>query len=157
MTLGLKAEGWFGNMVDNFPLAVRLQTFYRVYDKRRIFVKVAITTSGQTLDASLDSRFGRAAGFVMYDTDQDTFEAVDNRQSVNSAQGAGIQAAEAIVRSGANCLITGHCGPKAFRALSAAGIRVFTTDAATVAEALEGFVAGSLSAMNSADVDGHWS
>lgn len=120
-------------------------------------MKIAFTSSGQTLDAPMDTRFGRAAGFIIYDTDSDTFEAVDNEQVRNSAQGAGIQAAEAIIRRGANCLVTGHCGPNAFRALSAAGVRVYTTCAATVAEALEAYRAGALATMKSADVEGHWS
>lgn len=120
-------------------------------------MKVAFTASGNTLDATMDPRFGRAAGFIVYDTDNDTFEVIDNQQIRNSAQGAGIQAAETIVRLGANCLVTGHCGPNAFRALTAAGVRVYTTQAATVADALEAFRAGALSVMNSADVAGHWS
>lgn len=120
-------------------------------------MKVAFTTSGNTLDAPMDARFGRAMAFIVYDTESDTFEAVDNRQSVNTAQGAGIQATEAIVRHGANSVVTGHCGPNAHRALSAAGILIYTTQAATVAEALDAFRAGALSVMNSADVEGHWS
>jgi predicted Fe-Mo cluster-binding NifX family protein len=125
--------------------------------KRRTLVKVAFTTSGKTLDAPMDTRFGRAMGFILYDTDSETFEAVDNQQSVNTAQGAGIQATEAIVRHGANCLVTGHCGPNAFRALSAASITIYTTEAATVAEALQALRAGTLATIKSADVEGHWS
>jgi len=120
-------------------------------------VKVAFTTSGNTLDAPMDPRFGRAEGFIVYDTDSEKFEAVDNRQVLNSAHGAGIQATEAIVRKGADCIVTGHCGPNAFRALTAANIRIYTTQAATVSEALEAYLAGALSTMKSADVEGHWS
>jgi len=120
-------------------------------------VKVAFTTSGTTLEAPMDPRFGRAEGFIVYDTDSGTFEAVDNRQVLNTAHGAGIQATEAIVRKGANCIVTGHCGPNAFRALTAAGIRIYSTQAATVAEALEAYLAGALPSMKSADVEGHWS
>jgi predicted Fe-Mo cluster-binding NifX family protein len=40
------------------------------------------------------------------------------------AQGAGIQAAETVARSGAKVVLTGFVGPKAFMALQAAGIRV---------------------------------
>ncbi|HOP40696.1 MAG TPA: NifB/NifX family molybdenum-iron cluster-binding protein [Geobacteraceae bacterium] len=119
-------------------------------------MKVAFTTSGKTLDAPMDIRFGRAPGFIVYDTDNDTFEVVDNQQSVNTPQGAGIQATENIVRYGVNCIVTGHCGPNAFRALSAAGIRIYTTNGGTVADALEAFRAGALASMNSADVEGHW-
>lgn len=120
-------------------------------------MKIAFTTSGSTLNAPMDPRFGRAAGFIIYDTDSRTFDAVDNRQVVNSAHGAGIQATEAIVRLGANCVVTGHCGPNAHRALTAAGIRIYTTQAPTVAEALEAYRAGALSTMKAADVEGHWS
>lgn len=118
-------------------------------------MKIAFTTSGEGLDAPLDSRFGRAAKFLIFDADSGTFEVVDNRQNLNAAQGAGIQAAETIARSGAGCLVTGHCGPKAFRVLSTAGIKVFHIDAPTVAAALEAFQSGTLRPAQSADVEGH--
>jgi predicted Fe-Mo cluster-binding NifX family protein len=119
--------------------------------------KIAFTTSGEGLDAPLDSRFGRAPRFLVLDARTGAFELVDNRQSLNSAQGAGIQAAETVVRSGAKVLVTGHCGPKAFRVLSAAGVKVYTTDAPTIAAALDLHRAGRLTEAAAADVDGHWS
>jgi predicted Fe-Mo cluster-binding NifX family protein len=119
-------------------------------------VKLALTTSGETLDAPLESRFGRAPKFLVYDTESNTFEVIDNQQNVNAAQGAGIQAAETVARSGATCLVTGHCGPKAYRALSAAGVQVYNTDIPTVAAALDAFKAGRLKPAVSADVGGHW-
>jgi predicted Fe-Mo cluster-binding NifX family protein len=119
-------------------------------------VKIVFTTSGESLEAPLEGRFGRAPRFLVYDQDHDTVEILDNRQNVEAAQGAGIQAAEAVVRSGAQALVTGHCGPKAFRVLAAAGIPVFTSNEATVSAALEAFRAGRLTRAQSADVDGHW-
>jgi predicted Fe-Mo cluster-binding NifX family protein len=119
-------------------------------------MKVAFTTSGNALDSPLDTRFGRAPGFLIYDTDSGAFEFVDNQQSLNAAQGAGIQAAETVVRSGAKAIVTGHCGPKAFRVLSAAGVKVYNTDQPTVAAALEAFKAGTLRLAESSDVEGHW-
>jgi len=119
-------------------------------------MKIAFTTSGENLSASLDSRFGRAPKFLIYDMDTNTFEIIDNRQNLNAAQGAGIQSAEIVARSGANALVTCHCGPKAFRVLSAAGIKVYTTDASTIAEALEEYRSGKLVMAKSADVEGHW-
>jgi len=119
-------------------------------------MKVAFTSSGSNLDAPLDGRFGRAPKFILYDLDNNAFGVIDNQQNLNAAQGAGIQSAEAVARAGANCVVTGHVGPKAFRALSAAGIKVFTTDAPTVAAALELYRQGALTEARSADVDGHW-
>lgn len=120
-------------------------------------MKIAFTTSGESLSSPLDGRFGRAPHLLIYDQSLESIELLDNRRNVEAAQGAGIQAAEAIVRAGAGALVTGHCGPKAFRVLSAAGIEVYTSEASTVAEALEAFRAGRLRRAESADVDGHWS
>jgi predicted Fe-Mo cluster-binding NifX family protein len=119
-------------------------------------VKLALTTSGDTLDAPLDPRFGRAARFLVYDLESDTFEILDNAQNLAAAQGAGVQAAETVARAGVGGLVTGHCGPKAFRVLGAAGIPVYTTDAQTVAEAVARYRAGELQAAAGADVEGHW-
>ncbi|MBN1866798.1 NifB/NifX family molybdenum-iron cluster-binding protein [Candidatus Sumerlaeota bacterium] len=119
-------------------------------------MKIAFTTSGDNLDAPLDTRFGRAPKFLVYDLDSDTFDLIDNRQNLNAAQGAGIQSAESVARTGAKCLVSGHCGPNAFRVLTAAGIKVYNIDAATVGEALERFRAGKLVEAPTADVEGHW-
>jgi len=119
-------------------------------------MKVVFTTSGTTLQAPLDSRFGRAPKFLVYDVDLETFEVIDNKQNLDAVQGAGIQSAEAVARLGADALVTGHCGPKAFRVLQTAGIKVFNVAALTVAEALERYRAGKLAEAKSADVEGHW-
>jgi len=121
------------------------------------FVKIAFSTSGEDLSAPLDTRFGRAPKFLIYDLDTNTFTVVDNRKTMDSAQGAGIQSAETVARSGAKAVVTGNCGPKAFRVLSAAGIRIFNTGAPTVEEALELYRAGRLTEADAANVEGHWS
>ncbi len=119
-------------------------------------MKIAITTSGSDLNAPLDSRFGRAPKFLIYDVETKGFEVIDNAQSLNAAQGAGIQSAQNVARSGAKALISGHCGPKAFRVLQAAGIKIYTTTATTVNEAIGEYHAGKLTEAASADVEGHW-
>jgi predicted Fe-Mo cluster-binding NifX family protein len=119
-------------------------------------MKIAFTTSGETLEAPLDSRFGRAPKFLLYDLEKDYYELIDNRQNLDAEQGAGIQSAETIARSKADCIVTGHCGPKAFRVLSAAGITVYNCGEATIADALKAFRDGALKRMESADVEGHW-
>jgi len=119
-------------------------------------LKIALTTSGSDLNAPLDSRFGRAPKFLIYDLESDKFEVVDNAQNLNAAQGAGIQSAQNIARLGVGALITGHCGPKAFRVLKQASIKIYNASAATVGEALEQYRTGKLAEAASADVDGHW-
>jgi predicted Fe-Mo cluster-binding NifX family protein len=117
---------------------------------------IAFTTAGQELTAVLDPRFGRAANFLIYDTDKKDIRIIENTQARNAAQGAGIQAAETVVRAGVDTLVTGHCGPKAFKVLAAAGVKVFNCSAATVDEALHELQAGRLTAAENSDVEGHW-
>ena len=119
-------------------------------------MKVAITTAGNSLDAELDPRFGRASRFLIVDIETDKVETIENAQNLNAAQGAGIQAALKVAETGAAAVITGHCGPKAFRVLSEAGIKVFNTNAKTAGEALSLYKEGKLAAAENADVEGHW-
>ena len=119
-------------------------------------MKIAITATGNDLGAPLDPRFGRALKFLLYDTEREDLTIIDNAQNFNAAQGAGVQAAESVVRAGAQQLITGHCGPKAFRVLSAAGVTIYNTEASTVGEALSLYKAGELAEATNADVEGHW-
>jgi predicted Fe-Mo cluster-binding NifX family protein len=119
-------------------------------------MKVAITAQGSTLESQVDPRFGRANCFILVDDQSGDFQAIDNQQNINAAQGAGIQAGRIIAENKAEVLITGHCGPNAFKTLNAAGIKVVIGAEGTVAEALEKYKSGELKVSEGADVDGHW-
>ena len=119
-------------------------------------MKIAVSTTGNSLDAELDQRFGRAPRFLIVDTDSGNVEVVDNVQNLNAAQGAGIQSAMTIAGTGAQAVITGHCGPKAFRVLTEAGIKIYNTEAKTVREAMTLYFDGKLTAADNVDVEGHW-
>jgi predicted Fe-Mo cluster-binding NifX family protein len=119
-------------------------------------MKIAFTTDREDLNAKLDSRFGRAAGFLVVDTETKAHQFIDNQQNLNAAQGAGIQAAQTVLQSGAEAVVTGHCGPKAFRVLTAGGVTVYTSAAQTVVEALDKWADGKLESIEEADVEGHW-
>ena len=119
-------------------------------------MKLAFTTNGSDLDAPLDPSFGRAPNFLLHDQEGGMSQVISNQQNLDAAQGAGIQAAQTIVKAGAEALVTGHCGPKAFRVLAAAGVKVYNTDAPTVAEALARFQSGQLTEAVSANVESHW-
>jgi predicted Fe-Mo cluster-binding NifX family protein len=107
--------------------------------------KIAITCEAPTLDAPLDPRFGRAAGFLLVDSQTTAVEYLDNGASQTMGQGAGIQAAEIVARAGAKVVLTGLVGPKAFAALAAAGIQVVQNlENLTARQALERFQAGNV-------------
>lgn len=128
----------------------------RLERKGKQGMKIALTTRGDSMDSAMDTRFGRAANFFVYDTENQTYEIVPNEQNLNAAQGAGIQAATTVAKTGAKVVITGHCGPKAYRVLEAAGIRVFLTGEKTVLDALSAYQSGKLQPSTGADVEGHW-
>ena len=119
-------------------------------------MKIAITSQGNDLQSQVDPRFGRARWFIIFDTETGQFDVHDNEQNVNAVQGAGIQASQNLSQYGASFLLTGHCGPNAFRTLSAAGIKVIVGVEGTVAEAIERFKRGELTAADRPNVEGRW-
>ncbi|HAA85450.1 MAG TPA: dinitrogenase iron-molybdenum cofactor biosynthesis protein [Kosmotogaceae bacterium] len=119
-------------------------------------MKVVFTTSGDNLKSDLDNRFGRAPRFIVYDLESKSFEVINNDQGMNAAHGAGVRAAEIVARTGADAIVTGNCGPKAFSVLRAAGIKVFSSEASTVEEALENFISGTLKETTAPTVERYW-
>jgi predicted Fe-Mo cluster-binding NifX family protein len=119
-------------------------------------MKVAITIQGEELSSPIDPRFGRAAGFLVVDTETSKFSYIENKQNLQAAQGAGIQTGKAVVELGVDAVLTGHVGPKAFATLSAGGIAIYTGIRGTACDALDQLKAGTLELSSGADVEGHW-
>lgn len=119
-------------------------------------MKVAISSQGQELSSALDPRFGRAAGFMIFDLETQESQFLSNEQNLYASQGAGIQTAQNVANSGVQAVITGHVGPKAFSALQAGGIPVYLCQAGTVQEALQAYQEGQLQQAEGADKKGHW-
>lgn len=119
-------------------------------------MKIAVTSTGTELTSEMDPRFGRAAYFLIVDTETLDFEPVENSQNINLPQGAGIQAGKTVADKKVDTLITGNCGPKAFRTLQAAGIKVITDVSGRVIDAVQKFKNGELKQTDNANVEGHW-
>ena len=119
-------------------------------------MKIAITSQGKDIDSQVDPRFGRAAYILIVDMVDETIDVLDNSENVNAFKGAGIQAAVMVANSGANILLTGYCGPNAFKTLTAAGVKVANDVFGTVRDALEIFKKGKALFADGANVEGHW-
>ena len=118
--------------------------------------KIAVTCDEPSLDAQVDPRFGRAAGFLVVDPDTMEFEYIDNGQAQTMARGAGIQAAETVARSGARVILTGYVGPKAFQALTAAGIKICQNlENMTVRQAIDRYKSGEVTVAAQPNRRGH--
>jgi predicted DNA-binding protein (UPF0251 family)/predicted Fe-Mo cluster-binding NifX family protein len=131
--LVLRIEGGEYRMNDNggvlsgacsYPEAAGRETDRKPQGDKKEMHKIAVSSEGPDLDGPVDPRFGRAAGFVIVDPDTMANDYVDNSTSQGMAQGAGIQTAELMTRHGVGVVLTGYVGPKAFQALSAAGIKI---------------------------------
>lgn len=119
-------------------------------------MKIAITAKGPTLTDEVDPHFGRAKMFLIIDTETNEFEVVDNKQNLDAMQGAGIQAARLVAERNVAGVITGHCGPKAFRTLTAAEIKIYSDASGKIADTLAQFKNNELDALKEADVESHW-
>jgi predicted Fe-Mo cluster-binding NifX family protein len=117
-------------------------------------MKICVTSTGNSLDAQIDPRFGRCSYFVIVDSETMQFEAVPN-MAAGASGGAGIQAAQIIAKKGVKLLITGNVGPNAFGALSAAGIEIMTDASGTIKEVIEKYKNGELEKTGSPTVGGH--
>ena len=117
-------------------------------------MKIAITSTGRTLDSQVDTRFGRAACFIAVDTGTMDFEVLENDST--AASGAGIGAAKAVIDAGAKAVLTGNCGPNAQRTLAAADIALYIDVVGTVAQAIEQFKGGKLVKAAGPNVQSHY-
>ena len=118
-------------------------------------MKIAISATGPTLDAEVDSRFGRCQHFIIADTETDGFEAVDNT-SATAAGGAGISTTQMIVKKGVEAVLTGNCGPNAHQVFSSAGVKVITGVSGKIKDAITEYKLGTYSAAQQANVPDHY-
>lgn len=74
-------------------------------------MKVAITSTGNSPDATLDSRFGRCSWFVVYDTESQATEYIPNPNKEN-VEGAGPASVNLIASRGVKKVVSGEFGAK---------------------------------------------
>ncbi|MBN2527385.1 MAG: NifB/NifX family molybdenum-iron cluster-binding protein, partial [Deltaproteobacteria bacterium] len=118
-------------------------------------MKIAISSNGTTLDSQVDPRFGRCPYFLIVDVETLNVEAIEN-PNVSLGSGAGIQTGQLISKHGAEYLLTGNCGPNAFRVLEAAEIQVVTGVSGNIREAIRQFKAGNCTATKKPNVESHY-
>lgn len=119
-------------------------------------MKVAVSSEGPGLYSQVDVRFGRAKYFLIVDTETMEVKAVENTQQLDLPQGAGIQAAQNVLKEGVDVLLTGNCGPKAFKVLNSGGVKIYVGVKGTVKDAIDDFKSKKLRPATEANVEGHW-
>ncbi|HBX52536.1 MAG: hypothetical protein A2275_12905 [Bacteroidetes bacterium RIFOXYA12_FULL_35_11] len=74
-------------------------------------MKVAITSTGNTLKSTIDQRFGRCAYFVIYDTETKSIEFIPNPNK-DAEEGAGPASVQLVAAKNVNKIISGEFGMK---------------------------------------------
>jgi len=106
-------------------------------------MKIAISSTGQTLDSAVEARFGRCPYFLIVDPATLEFEAIAN-SNAELGGGAGIQSAQLIAEKGVKVVLTGSCGPNAIKIFENAGSKIVTGVIGSVSQLVQQFTAGSL-------------
>lgn len=119
-------------------------------------MKIAITALDGELDSKIDPRFGRAAYIIIVDSETLEFKALDNNKNKNSFKGAGIQAAAMVSDNEAEVLLTGFCGPNAFKTLESAGIKVVDDQNGRVIDVIQKFKQGNVVYADGANKNSYW-
>ena len=104
-------------------------------------MKIAITSTGGSMDALVSEQFGRCQYFLIVDSETKKFEAVSNiGEQIQS--GAGPKAAELIINHGAEVVLTGHVGDKAETALNKGGVKIINgfKNTTTVKDAVNNYL-----------------
>ena len=118
-------------------------------------MKIAVTAGGPDLDSNVEARFGRCPYFIIVDSQTMQFEAIEN-PNIALGGGAGIQSAQLMAEKDVKAVLTGNCGPNAFRVFGSAGIEVVVGQNGSVREAVERFQNGTISTADGPNVASHF-
>lgn len=117
-------------------------------------MKIAVSASGKSLEDSLNQRLGRCEYFLIYDSNDNSTNVLENTGRLATGA-AGIATARLLSDQGVDVIITGNVGPNAFTALQAAGIRVYTSAVEKIKDVLQSYQAGELIEIQAPNVGAH--
>ena len=109
-------------------------------------MKIAVSVTAPEQDAAFEPRFGRAAAFLIIDTSSGERQAIAN-PAAQLGSGAGIRAAELLIRQGVEAVISGAFGPKAHDVLRAAHVEMYQVTSGTVSDLTARLLKGDLDAV----------
>ena len=108
---------------------------------------VAIPVEENTSNKEVCPSFGRSPMYLLYDSEAGTMNFLDNQAALASG-GAGIKAAQFLVDSKVDAVITPRCGQNAAEVLKGSGVKIYKTTRGSVKENLDCYMKGMLSPLN---------
>ena len=110
-------------------------------------MKIAISSTGKTLDDEIDVRFGRCPYFVIIEIDEKEKKIKNVKAIENTAAGqfggAGITASQLVANEKVDAVITTNLGPRAFQVLSQLGIEIYQGQG-KIKDVIQEFMEGKL-------------
>jgi len=107
---------------------------------------IAIPVDENKTETSVCVSFGRAPYYLIHNTETGNDEFIVNT-AANAGGGAGLKAAQLVVDSAADVLLTVRCGQNAADVLKAADVKVYKTTAPLAIDNLVAFKEGKLAVM----------
>ncbi|MBN1266467.1 MAG: helix-turn-helix transcriptional regulator [Anaerolineales bacterium] len=111
--------------------------------RRTTSMRVAISSTGDTLASESSSMFGRCPYYIVVDTDTMDFKAIPN-PAVNASGGAGVKASQFVLEQKVEAVLTGRVGPNAMKVFQQAGMALFVTEGGSVEQEVQKYLAGEL-------------
>ncbi len=117
-------------------------------------MKVIVSSTGKSVDDTISTVFGRTEFYLLVDTEDFTSESFDN-PAVNQSSGAGIEAAQFVLKKNPGSVISSNIGPNAYEVLSAGSVPCYTATGGTVRDTVEAFNREELPMMGAATAGSH--
>ena len=108
-------------------------------------MKIAISSTGKTLDDDIDQRFGRCPYFIIVEIEDKKIKETKAVENIAAAQSgkAGIAAAQTIAEEEVETVITGNLGPNAADVLEQFEIKAYQASG-KIKDAVNEFIEGKL-------------
>lgn len=106
-------------------------------------MKIAISSTGKTMENLLDMRFGRCEYFQIHDTESKEVKILEN-EGQNASGGAGIVASNQLVDEKVDIIITGNLGPNAFEIIEKVGIKAYKCESISITSVIYKYNKGEL-------------
>lgn len=106
-------------------------------------MKIVIPVDGNQMDSGVCVSFGRTPFFLVYDMETKEKAFIENA-AAHSQGGAGIMAAQIVVDTKADVLLTPRCGQNAADVIKASGMNMYKTTSTNIVESIEAFEKGLL-------------
>ena len=100
---------------------------FKIYNHRRIMMKIAIPVEEQIAEGDVCASFGRTPFYLIYNSDNQEINYVVNSAAAASG-GAGIKAAQLLVDIKVDAVITPRIGKNSAEVLQGASIKIFKSN-----------------------------